>query len=436
MRVTTIFAVTLALLGCSPDATTDARENTAEERGLTAQVKPDAGPTAYVNGLWYTDSGNGIEFVAGERHANNGVFVAERPADATVIDLGGAFVVPPYGEAHNHSVDGPGTETAAAKYLAEGVFYYKNPNGIYSYTAPMLEFWARPDTLDVSFSYGGLSIDEGHPEALYRMLLGYGMYSGTDADNLDGNAFHDVGTLEQLDEKWDFILSTEPDFLKLYLLEYDTDESDGLTEDVFREVVRRAHTYGLRTAVHLETAQDLALAVDAGATEAAHLPAYDLEIAEDEARSRIPDGVIEKMAKQGFIVVATTNVSQGREYGAEDLKTVMDRQADNLGRMKAAGVPIAVGSDSFFQTAWNEIQSLKALDLFSDEELLQLWVETPALSIFPGRAIGALEVGYEASFLALDCDPMTDIACAIKIQQRVKSGQVLEVDGNEGAEGS
>ena len=423
MRLLVLVITTLVFLaGCNADQ----RPTMAEQQQLTARTNPDAGPTVYTNGLWYTEKGDSIEFIAGERYADNGVFVRERPDDAGVIDLGGAYVVPPFGEAHNHSVDGPGTEATAEKYLAEGVFYFKNPNSIYSFTEPLLDFWARPETLDVSFSYGGLSTDEGHPEKLYRMLLGFGMYRDSDAEKLDGNAFYDVSTVEQVDEILASVLANDPDFLKLYLLEHDTPESAGLSEDVFREVVRRADELGMRTTVHVETVQDLELAVDAGATEAAHLPAYDLSIAKDPLRSRIPDVLIEKMADQDFIVIATTNVSQGRDYSETDLKTVTDRQADNLSRMKAAGVPIAVGSDSYFQTAWNEIQTLETLNVFTDEELLRLWVDSPALTIFPGRAIGALEPGFEASFLTLECDPTLDIDCASNIQVRVKSGMQLD----------
>lgn len=130
-------------------------------------------------------------------------------------------------------------------------------------------------------------------------------------------------------------------------MQYGTDDSTGLTEHVFRQAVRRAKAIGLRSVVHVETVQDLELAVDAGATEAAHLPGYDLAIAKDRERSRIPDSLIEKMVAQGFIVVSTINVSQGRDYSEKDLKIVTDRQADNLMRMKAAGVSIAFGSDSF-----------------------------------------------------------------------------------------
>ena len=426
MRLCALIVLPIVLaIGCAADRPSTTAPLSIGEAKLTARINPGAPPTVYVNGLWYTEEEDSIEFVAGERYAENGVFVTNRPKNAKIVDLEGAFVVPPFGEAHNHSVDGPGTEATAERYLAEGVFYYKNPNSIYAFTEPMLEFWTRPETLDVSFSYGGLSRDEGHPEKLYRMLLGFGMYSETDADDLDGNAFYDVTTIEDLDKKWPRVLASDPDFLKLYLLQYDTEDSAGLTETVFRDAVRRADAVGLRSIVHVETVQDLALAVDAGATEAAHLPAYDLSIAKDPERSRIPDTLIDKMVKQGFIVVATVNVSQGRDYSEEDLKIVTDQQADNLRRMKAAGVSIAVGSDSYFQTSWNEIQTLKALDVFTDEELLLLWIRTPALSIFPGRAIGTLEPGYEASFLTLDCDPTLEIACAIAIQRRVKSGQLL-----------
>ncbi len=46
---------------------------------LTAhtRINPKAGPTVYENGLWYTEAGDSIRFVAGERYADNGVFVAK-----------------------------------------------------------------------------------------------------------------------------------------------------------------------------------------------------------------------------------------------------------------------------------------------------------------------------------------------------------------------
>ena len=234
----------------------------------------------------------GKQFYQG-RQTIVGIALLPTSPDATVVDLEGLYVVPPYGEAHNHSVDGPGTDKAAARYVEQGIFYYKNPNGIAGYTQPMLAEWDKPDTLDVSLAYGGLSVDEGHPETLYKTLIGYGLYANYDAEKLDGEAFFDVGTIELLDAKWPTILANNPDFLKLYLLEHDTPDSNGGGR-VSRD--REARQGGRADDDHVETVQDLALVVDAGADEAAHLPAYNLRIAKDEGLATIPDDLVRKMA--------------------------------------------------------------------------------------------------------------------------------------------
>ena len=419
-----MFSLLFLVLAAGCSGPTPPSDSGVEDVAATTARAAPAGVT-YTNAYWFGRRGEQVGFTKGDKHVVGDRFVAGPSPDATVVDLEGLYVVPPYGEAHNHSVDGPGTDKAAARYVEQGIFYYKNPNGIAGYTQPMLAEWDKPDTLDVSLAYGGLSVDEGHPETLYKTLIGYGLYANYDAEKLDGEAFFDVGTIELLDAKWPTILANNPDFLKLYLLEHDTPDSDGLSEGVFREIVRRAKAAGLTTTVHVETVQDLALVVDAGADEAAHLPAYNLRIAKDEGLATIPDDLVRKMADTGTVVITTTNVSQGRDYAADDLALVMQRQADNLKRMHAAGVPIAIGSDTFFQTAWDEVKTLRALEAFNDAELLTLWVETPALSIFPNRKIGVLAPGYEASFLALACNPLQDIECSQQIQLGIKQGITL-----------
>lgn len=415
MKQILAFASLFGLIGCAY------QETGTEIEGLP-RINPDAEAVSYINGRWLSEVGGDLVFVEGARHMDNGVFVGQPPENAKVVDLQGRFVVPPYGEAHNHSVDGPGTRTTAERYMSQGIFYYKNPNSIYSLTEPGLPLWSKAATLDVTFSYGGLSKDEGHPETLYRMLNGWGLYTEIDVEALDGEAFFEVTTLDSLTGKWPSIIAQEPDFIKLYLLEHDLEDNEGLTEPVFREAVRLAQERNLPTTVHVETVQDLALAVDAGATEAAHLPAYNLGTAKSELQSRLSDELIETMADKGFIVVTTVNVTQGRKYSDEEMKVVTDRQADNLLRLYQAGVPLAIGSDSFQQTAWNEVLSLKKLGIFDDATLFQLWIETPKLSIFPGRAIGKLTPGYEASFLVLDCNPLQAIDCSQTIELGVKQG--------------
>jgi len=411
----------LGLLGCNGGS--DPVDGSTPAPGhLTARINPDAGAYKYVNGLWYAEEGGVISFTNGVKYSDNGIFTAEAPENYQTIDLEGRHIVPPYGEAHNHSVDGEKSVSFAGAYIDFGIFYYKNPNSIYSITQSGLPIWARPETLDVVFSYGGLSKDEGHPEALYRMLKEFGNYPEIDADDMDGNAFFDVDTMEELDAKWDGILANKPDFLKLYLLEHHTDESGGLPEDMFREIVRRAKSAGIRTTVHIETVKDLALAVDAGADEAAHLPAYNVKYARDDELSVISDELAEKMAANDFVTITTTAVVLMAQYPSEDKEAVTSRQRTNLRKLFEAGAPLSIGSDSFMGNAYTEVENMRNLDVFEDNVMLKLWVDTPGISIFPDRAIGVLAPGYEASFLALECNPLEDFDCTIKIDLAVKQG--------------
>jgi imidazolonepropionase-like amidohydrolase len=50
---------------------------------------------------------------------------------------------------------------------------------------------------------------------------------------------------------------------------------------------------------------------------------------------------------------------------------------------------------------------------------------TTPRAIFPGRKIGRLADGYEASFLVLDGDPLADWSRAHKIVSRVKQGHSI-----------
>jgi imidazolonepropionase-like amidohydrolase len=85
-------------------------------------------------------------------------------------------------------------------------------------------------------------------------------------------------------------------------------------------------------------------------------------------------------------------------------------------------VPILIGSDLMGRTAAIEIEALARSGLFSNLELLRMWSVTTPRAIFPSRRIGALQDGYEASFLVLRADPLQDIAATRAIARRVKRG--------------
>jgi imidazolonepropionase-like amidohydrolase len=58
-----------------------------------------------------------------------------------------------------------------------------------------------------------------------------------------------------------------------------------------------------------------------------------------------------------------------------------------------------------------------------------MWTENGARTTFPGRKIGALREGYEASFLVLAGNPLSDLANVRRIVLAVKDGVVLVAAG-------
>jgi imidazolonepropionase-like amidohydrolase len=55
-----------------------------------------------------------------------------------------------------------------------------------------------------------------------------------------------------------------------------------------------------------------------------------------------------------------------------------------------------------------------------------MWIETTPQSIFPERKIGALNDGYEASFLALEGNPLQDWKNTQRIRVRFKQGFIIQ----------
>jgi imidazolonepropionase-like amidohydrolase len=99
-------------------------------------------------------------------------------------------------------------------------------------------------------------------------------------------------------------------------------------------------------------------------------------------------------------------------------------QRHSLQRLMQHGVRIAIGPD-LFEDAVSEAFYLERLGIFNARTLLRMWSQTTPQLIFPKRRIGQLAPGYEASLLALSCDPTADFACTRRITLRMKQGRLL-----------
>jgi hypothetical protein len=154
---------------------------------------------ALVNGQWF----NGKSFEARTVYSVNGRFTAKKPArvDRT-LDLVGTWVVPPFGEAHNHNL-GTGIQErdkkAIEKYLADGVFYVKIQGNL-----PLNDEMKRrlsinqPDSIDVALAQGSLTAAGGHPIALVERLLSQGYFPGFTKESLKDYRYFTVDSEVEL----------------------------------------------------------------------------------------------------------------------------------------------------------------------------------------------------------------------------------------------
>lgn len=387
------------------------------------------------NGQWF----DGFDFVEKTFYTQYGTLSLERPAHVdSVVDLAGGWVVPPFGEAHNHNVESSaGISELIDRYLESGVFYVKNPNVLPSGVISLRSEVDLSESIDVSFALGGFTGPGGHPVSVVQRNIDRGIWSAAEGE---GAFYYEVADEEDLDRKWAGFLANGPDFVKAYLLyseEFEIRADDpaylghrGLDPRLLPELTRRAHEAGLRISVHVETAHDFRKALDAGVDEINHLPGF-----RGDEENRFPDLDLFRLrendamraAEQGVVVVTTL----GDFHELEDQSTAL--RADevfrhNLSLLNDHGVRLAIGSDSYGSVGADEAVQLLDLGVFTNLELLKMWVEETPGTIFPFRRLGHLAPGYEASFLVLNRNPIHDFRATHDIGLRVKQGVILGED--------
>jgi imidazolonepropionase-like amidohydrolase len=390
------------------------------------------------DGRWLGADG----FRAGTRWVVDGRITMRRPARIdSVIDLAGRWVVPPFGEAHNHNVEysTPGrTDSLVRRYLRDGVFYVKNPGNLPRGRDSLAGRVNVPNGVDVVFANGLLTATGGHPTGLYLRNRARGAMTPADSD---GGFLWILDSLPDLARKWPRILAGRPDFIKVVLVhseEFARRRSDsayfnwrGLDPALVPEVVRRAHAAGLRVSAHVETAADFHAALVGGVDEINHVPGFrgdeHTRITEPARYEVTADDAKLAAARRVWVVTTLSGFSVLDPHGPDSLTR---RAADslfvrNLRVLRAAGVPLAIGSDSYRDDSVQEAAYLATLGVFTPLELLRTWSEATPRAIFPARRVGCLDDGCEASLLLLAADPSADFASTKRIVLRMKDGRIL-----------
>ena len=240
------------------------------------------------------------------------------------------------------------------------------------------------------------------------------------ASEMAGNAYWAIDDEAMLDAKWDAILATGPDFLKIYLevSEYHDERKDdpafygkrGLDPVLVRPIVEKAHAAGLRVAAHVTSRHDWRVAIEAGVDEIAHLPLEPLT--ESDA----------KLAADRGTAIVTTVLSHRAAPLVADLDAL--HQA-NIALLHAAGAKLVLGTDSQ-ATVVDEVIKLETLGMGRAELVRMLTIDTPAY-LFPERRLSIGE-GTEASFVVLESNPLESLAALRQIDARYKQGQRITIE--------
>ncbi len=403
---------------------------------LAAQVKS----IHFINGQWF----NGKEFIATDFYSVNGFLTKNTPAIVdTIVDLKQQYIIPPFGEAHNHSPEtDQDIDVFIERYLADGIFYIKNPNSIPFATNKIKSKINHPRSVDVIYANGGLTANGGHPTTLYNYMLGTTYKKalpGWTTKSFEGEAYYLINSKEELEKKWPFILSQKPGFIKFYLIfseEYEQRKDDtlfngkkGIDPKLAKFITKKAHAAGLKVSAHAETPSDLKVALAAGVDEINHLPGYQVRWRDGytETYYKLPAQLVRKMKKERVHVDPTYSLLQTEIKPMSNQQRIaqMNVQKENLLLLKKYHVPVTIGCDSYNLTAQTEIEYLRKLNIYTNLELLKMWCEVTPAAIFPNRKIAKLQEGYEASFLILSKNPLEDFEQAYNISLRVKQGVIL-----------
>ena len=423
-----------------------------------ATTEAMAGPYAFVNGQWF----NGEGFQPDTWYSVQGRLTRQLPSGPVeTVDLSGLYMVPPFGEAHNHNVEGPwNLQAVAQRYLQDGVFYVKNPNDVRDFALQIRHAVNVPGSIDATFAHAGLTGRGGHPAALYEDVLRIGRYEPVvgpiERGWFENRSYVVVETDAEVEAKWPVILNGRPDFLKVYLVHSEDDGARtalqagphrlGLHPALVPGIVARAHAAGLQVTAHVETAADFRHAVRAGVDELAHVPGWLLQGANDVERARLTEADARLAADHKVRVVTTSVAGQAMPslgghhqhghheghgaapevtHNASTVEPAPHVLRDNLELLQRAGVPLLIGSDHA-ETSLAEVLHLRTLHLFDNRALLKMWCEATPAAIFPDRRIGKFTEGYEASFLALAGNPLEDFEQVRAIRKRFKQGVRLD----------
>lgn len=400
----------------------------------------------FINGNWF----DGKDFSKKTFYSVNGLFSNKSPQkiDET-IDLKNGYIVPPFADAHTHQLDIQ-AKLAEQKsiFLKEGVMYVLVLNNGANNAIANRPFLNKPDTPDVLYANGGITCTGQHPAFAYERnasgIAEWWLPENTKiiqaARKEENNSYWFFDTVEDVDKKWNAYIASRPDIVKIYLLDVKNNQTTrkSLSEEVAAYITKKAHDAGLRVAAHIETSDDLKIGLKIGVDVFAHSPYYGYDfngmkptppIFTPEELKTIRKrklGVIPTLSlNEEFSIVRNASNNYRGELDLVRFNKIVEFQKKTVAALKNAGFVFAIGSDR--QSLTPEIDYWAKNNIFEPSFILTTLTATTPQMMYPNRKIGLLKEGYEASFLVLGGNPLTDFNQIKNINLRFKQGTIINI---------
>ena len=196
-----------------------------------------------------------------------------------------------------------------------------------------------------------------------------------------------------------------------------------MTKGQLRRIVESAHRNGLPCAVHVDGPAEMMDAADAGADFIEHM------VAAGSTETKFTDEMVKKVKDSGAVVDPTMisilrfDQSPGFPSVWEDLKRAVRQFHD-------AGIPMAVGCDSgipfvpFGESLHDEMACLSEAGIPASD-ILHMVTRTNAKVLGLSDQLGTLEAGKKADLLLLGSDPSKDIRSTRDIRLVVLDGHIV-----------
>jgi hypothetical protein len=399
---------------------------------------------------------NGNYFVDGKfkKYDNlyivDGLFSSKKPNKVdTILNLSNQFIIPPFAEGHTHKLDNPKELKKDIKtFVDEGVFYALVLNNFSSNVDNNRAFLSNLNQLDVQFANGGFTTTGQHPSFAYERITSniQDWWSPANTSKIknsrkaENDAYWFMDSIEDVNKKWEAYLKTRPDILKVYLLNInknETQEPKTLSERTLKYIVRKAKLSNLRVVAHIESFDDLKIALKCGIRIFGHMPHYNVnyektlpnivEFSKEEKR------LIKKLKpimtptlsfnEQFSIVRSEKNNYQG-EFDSVSYNRSLSFQRATIQKLSDNGFSFAIGSDGDYLSS--ELFYWVKNRIFPYEKAIEIATKNTSQLIFPNRRIGEIKNGFEASFLVFDKNPLEDFNELKQIKLKVKKGEIIE----------